>query len=234
MLVLCLWALSSLGIGTIWRLDPEIQQIIDYADVLVCVLFFVDFLASLKRAPRKWVYLASWGWIDLLSSIPTIDALRWGRAARLLRILRVLRGVKSARSIAHFVAERRAQSAFLATALLSLLLLVFAAIAVLQFETGPDSNIRTAEDALWWAVSTMTTVGYGDTYPVTPEGRLAAVFLMAAGVGLFGTFSGLVASWFLSPVARETDSDIEDLKALVADIRRRLPPVADGDNESRQ
>jgi voltage-gated potassium channel len=116
MLALCLWAILSLAVGTVWRLDAETQTILDYADNAVCGLFFIDFLINIKRARRKWAYLASWGWIDLLSSIPVVDALRWGRAARVMRILRVLRGVKSARTIAHFLVERRAQSAFLATA----------------------------------------------------------------------------------------------------------------------
>lgn len=228
MLALCLWALLSLATGTVWHLDPETQTILDYADGAVCGLFFVDFLTSLYAAPRRWAYLASWGWIDLLSSIPTVDALRWGRTARLMRVLRVLRGVKSARALAHFVVAQRAQSAFLAAVLLSLLLLVFSSIAMLQFEVPAGGNIQNAEDAMWWAVSTMTTVGYGDTYPTTPEGRLVAVFLMAAGVGVFGTFSGLVASWFLSPTAAETGSDVEQLKAMVADIQRRLPPPPNG------
>ena len=140
-----------------------------------------------------------------------------------MRILRVLRGVKSARAVAHFVVARRAQSTFLATLLLTLLVLVLGSVAMLQFETSPDANIRTAEDAMWWAVSTMTTVGYGDRYPTSSEGRMVAVFLMAAGVGVFGTFSGLVASWFLSPSTEHTESDVEQLKAMVADIQRRLP-----------
>ena len=110
-----------------------------------------------------------------------MDLLRWGRTLRTIRILRVLRGVKSARTIANFLVARRAQSAFLATMLIAPLLVVFAAVAMLEFETTVDSNIRTAEDALWWAMYTMTTVGYGDTYPKTPEGRLVAVFLLAAG-----------------------------------------------------
>ena len=100
-------------------------------------------------------------------------------SARVLRILRVLRGMKSARSIAHFVVARRAQSAGLAAALLCLLLVVTCSIAILPFEIPAGGNIVTADDALWWAVSTMTTVGYGDRYPVSSEGRTVAVFLMA-------------------------------------------------------
>src|SRR3972149_6773059 len=70
---------------------------------------------------------------------------------------------------------------------------------VLHFEDVPEANIKGPEDAVWWAFVTMTTVGYGDRFPVTSEGRLAGALLMVAGVGLFGTFSGFVAAWFLAP-----------------------------------
>jgi voltage-gated potassium channel len=66
-------------------------------------------------------------------------------------------------------------------------MIVSCTIAILQFAANAEGGtIQTPEDAMWWAVSTMTTVGYGDTYPVTAEGRVIAVFLMAAGVGAFG------------------------------------------------
>jgi voltage-gated potassium channel len=157
-----------------------------------------------------------------LSSIPTVGAFRLGRAARIMRILRVLRGVKSGRALAHFVMGRRGESAFLASVLISLLLLVCCSIAILEFEIPAGGNIQTAEDAMWWAVSTMTTVGYGDRYPISSEGRIVAMFLMASGVGVFGTLSGLAASWFLSPAAQEADSDLAELKVFVQDLRDRL------------
>jgi voltage-gated potassium channel len=188
MLALCVWALVSLAAGSAIALDRETRTVLDYADNVVCGLFFLDFLVTFTRSPRRWHYLATWGWVDLLSSIPTVDALRWGRAARLLRILRVLRALKSLRLIGGFVAAQRAQSAFLAALLIAVLLLVFSSLAMLQFEAGRGGSIQTAQDAMWWAVTTMTTVGYGDTYPTTAEGRLVAVFLMIAGIGVFGTF----------------------------------------------
>ena len=197
---------------------------LNIADYAVCGVFFFDFLRSLYRAPHRLKYMVSWGWIDLLSSIPAIGSLRWGRAARIMRILRVMRGVRSARALAHYIANKRAESAFLASILLTLLVLVCASIAVLQFEPMAGGTIRTAQDAMWRAVSTMTTVGYGDAYPVTPEGRIVAVFLMAAGVGLFGTFSGLVASWFLSPGERSQTSDLEEIRAMIVDLRERIRP----------
>lgn len=143
-----------------------------------------------------------------------------------MRILRVLRGVKSARTLAHFVASRRSESGFLASVLLALLLIVAGSIAVLEFELPAGGNIASAEDALWWAVTTMTTVGYGDRYPTTSEGRIVAMFLMAAGVGVFGTLSGLAASWFLSPAAEETDADLVELKQMVSRLEQRLGAAA--------
>jgi voltage-gated potassium channel len=93
---------------------------------------------------------------------------------------------------------------------------------MLEFEVPAVGNIKTPEDAVWWAISTMTTVGYGDAYPTTSEGRLIAVLLMAAGVRVFGTLSGLAASWFLSPAAEETDSDLTRIERRLASIQERL------------
>jgi voltage-gated potassium channel len=226
MLVLCAWALAVLAAGSFVRWDPATETILDYADTMVCTLFFIDFLTTVVRSPHRIRYLLTWGWIDLISSIPTIGVLRWGRAARIMRIVRVLRGVKSARAIAHYLVARRAQSAFLASSLLCLLMIVSCSIAILQFEVPAGGNITSAQDAMWWAVSTMTTVGYGDRYPITSEGRMVAVFLMAAGVGAFGMLSGLVASWFLSPAAEEADSDLTEIKAMLADMQARLSTTA--------
>jgi voltage-gated potassium channel len=222
MLSLCVWAIATLAAGVLLPLDPETETILVYADTAVCGLFFLDFLYALYHAPRRLHYLVTWGWIDLLSSVPAVGSLRLGRAARMVRILRVIRGMKSARAIAHFVVARRAESAFLATILLSLLILVFCSVSVLQFEAPAEGNIQTAEDAMWWAMSTMTTVGYGDRYPITTEGRFIAVFLMAAGVGVFGTLSGLIASWFLSPAVEEADTDLEQLKGSIGRIQKQL------------
>jgi voltage-gated potassium channel len=222
MLCLCVWALLTLATSTFLKISDSTATILTYADYAVCGLFFLDFLRSLRHAPNKLAYLARWGWIDLLSSIPTVGTLRWGRAARILRILRVMRGLRSARTIARFLADRRAESAFLASIMLTLLVVVSGSIAILQFEPAAGGTIRSAQDAMWWAVSTMTTVGYGDTYPITPEGRLVAVCLMVAGVGLFGSLSGLVASWFLRPVAKEQDLEMSEIRDLLREVKSSL------------
>lgn len=222
MLVLCLYALGGLAAESLFSIDQSTRTILDSADNLVCALFFLDFLISFFRAPNKWKYFATWGWIDLASSIPLIDTLRWGRAARVVRIFRVLRGIRATKLIVSFILDRRSEATFLAAALISILLVVFSSIAILQFETAADANIKTPDDALWWAFVTITTVGYGDKVPLSPEGRLIAGLLMTAGVGLFGTFSGFIAAWFLEPEAKKGQDEREGLRQELLAIRQLL------------
>jgi voltage-gated potassium channel len=221
MLVLSFYALASLAAQVLGGLNPEIRNVLDYADYAVCSLFFLDFVGSVWAVPRRWHYFVSWGWLDLLSSIPTLDAARWGRIARVVRIFRVLRGVRATKLLTSVVLKHRAENTFLAASLLALLLIVFCSIAVLHFEDVPDSNIKTAEDAIWWAFATITTVGYGDRFPTTTEGRFVAAILMCAGVGLFGTFSGFLAAWFLAP-EQEAQSEIAALRQEVSSLRLML------------
>src|SRR5688572_22908781 len=103
MLTLSLFALGVITVQVTLKLDPEVEKILDYADYLVCILFFTDFLISLWYAPNRWRYLYTWGWLDLLSSIPVLDATRWGRVARVVRILRVLRALRAANLLASAV-----------------------------------------------------------------------------------------------------------------------------------
>ena len=222
MLVLCLYAIVALGTNVLFTLDGNTQKIIDYVDVVVCILFFGDFLYTFYRAPNRLRYLYTWGWLDLASSIPMVDFLRFGRVARVMRIFRVLRGVRATKIIAAFILHRRSEGAFLAVALVSFLLVLVSSIAILHFETGKDSNIKTAEDALWWATVTITTVGYGDKYPLTSEGRIIAAMLMTAGVGLFGTFSGFVAAWFLAPMAKQRGNEIERLNREIQTLTQTI------------
>jgi len=222
MLALCLFALGTLAAHTLFSLSTVTNQILEYADYGICGLFFLDFGHSLLTAPNRWRYLRTWGWLDLLSSIPAIPTLRLGRAGRIVRIIRVLRGVRATKILSGFLLDRRAESAALAAGLVTLLLLVFSSIAIVDFENDPGSNIKTAGDAAWWALSTITTVGYGDRFPVTPEGRLVAAVLMVAGVALFGVVSGFVASWFLAPANRTQKNELDELRDELKSLRAML------------
>jgi len=222
MLVLSIFALILVAISTIFRLDEGSQTILLWADTTVCIIFFVDFIGSLWRAENRWKYFLTWGWLDLISSIPYIEIFRWGRAARILRVLRIIRSIRASRLLASFILRKRKQSAFLSVTLLVILLITISSVAILQFETSTGSNITGPEDAIWWSLVTLTTVGYGDRFPITFEGRIIGVFLMIAGVGLFGTLSGFIASWFVAPIQKEEDAEISMLRQDIQELRAVL------------
>jgi len=113
------------------------------------------------------------------------------------RILRFLRVIIVLRAFQPFVARRTHRLAFLTGVTVPLLLLT-AAVTVLDAERDAiGANITSFGDALWWSLASITTVGYGDRYPVTDEGRLVATFLMIIGIGLFGSLTALLAAWVL-------------------------------------
>lgn len=196
LLVLSVYVLIAVFIETIFKLPQDIKTIINVVDTGICIIFLGDFFLGLIFARNKLQFL-KWSWIDFISSIPALDFLRWGRIVRVIRVLRILRAVRSTKLLLSVLLKNRAKSAFACACLISITLVIFSSIAILNLEDHPESNIKNAEDALWWACATITTVGYGDRYPVTTEGRIVGVFLMTAGVGLFGTFTGFIASWFL-------------------------------------
>ena len=230
-LVLCVYAIAALAIHAILPADGSGRDFLDTVDYVVCGIFFVDFLVSLATSPNRAQYFLTWGWLDLLSSVPALPVARLGRVARLLRIFRLIRGIRATKIFVSLLMERRSENAFLAACLVALLMLVCCGSAMLHFEAGhPEANIHTAEDALWWGVTTLTTVGYGDRFPVTTEGRVVAAVLMIVGLGLFGTLSGFVAAWFLGPSPQPAETT-EDVRSEIAQIRQlveeRLPRSLD-------
>jgi voltage-gated potassium channel len=222
MLALCVLALIGIAVQNVFRLDPDIEVLLEYADTAICAAFLVDFALTFWRTPNRLRYLVTWGWLDLVSSIPTLDFARWGRMARIARIARLLRGLRATRLLTKVLLRQRAQSTSLAAAMLAFLLVLGCSTAILHVEKLPESNIKTAEDAAWWAFATITTVGYGDRYPVSAEGRLIAVLLMTGGVGLFAALSAALAAWFLAPEDQETDAEIAGLRQEIALLRQAV------------
>ena len=217
MLILCIYVLIALFVDTVFDLPPETSVLLNRIDNIVCVFFIWDFILNVVTAKSKLGYL-KWGWIDLISSIPNIQILRWGRFVQVIRILRILRGIRSIKLIIRFLFANRAKGTFASVSMISFFIVVFSSIAILNCEVAPDSNIKTASDALWWSFVTITTVGYGDFYPTTSMGRIIASALIMAGVGLFGTFTAYVASFFMQ---YEEDPDTEVLEELKA-IKEKL------------
>ncbi len=213
-------------------IDPDLsdswEAVCDTAVWAVWALFAADFLARLSLAPRK---------------APFIRRNLFDLAVILLPVLRPLRLVQVILVLGFM--NKRAQMVTLRSSVAwyagvgAALLIFCAALAVLDAERGaPDAVITTFPEALWWAATTVTTVGYGDFYPVTLWGRTIAVVLFTAGIALLGVVTGTLASWFVEKIdtAQETatatqaqvDALTEEVRALRAELAGgRTPPPAD-------
>jgi len=218
LVLLSVYVLVALALQSTNRISDETKHILDIADSAICVLFLIDFFARLVRSKNR-LHLLKWGWIDFVSSIPALHLFRWGRLVRIARVFRILRAVRSTKTILAVAFESRAKGTLAAVVLAAVLLVTFASIAILHVETDADSNIRNAGDALWWSLATITTVGYGDRYPTTAEGRLLGFVLMTAGVGIFGVFTGYVAHWFTD---NSGDDQIASLRTEVAALTEEV------------
>lgn len=219
-LTLSIVALGALGLELVVEMPPEAQRVLRWTDNSICVFLLIDFVLRFRRAESKWQFM-KWGWIDLLASIPEVSVLRWGRFFRIFRILRIFRVVRSLRELFQLIFRTRTQSGVASVFLITFLVLTISSTGILLCERTPEANIKSAGDAVWWSFTTITTVGYGDKYPVTAAGRSLAVMLMICGVGLFGTMSGVIASFFLGADQAAKKRE-EDLKAELHALHEEL------------
>lgn len=215
LLVLSVYVLIALVLETVLPISLETATLLGYIDTAICFVFLYDFFQRLYLSQSRMKFLL-WNWVDFVSSIPMVPFVRWGRALRVIRIFRILRAFRSTKLIVHQLFAHRGRGVFASVCLIAVVLTIFSSIAILNVEKGPDSNIRTPGDALWWSVVTVTTVGYGDKFPVTSEGRMIAVALMITGIGLFGAFTAILASFILTPEREKRGNQID---ALAEEIR---------------
>lgn len=186
-------AVASIGAP----LGGPAREVVLLMDAVITPIFLVDFLYRLLTAKsRRGYFVGGWGWADLLAAVPMFRIFRIFRVVRVVRLLRA-RGPK------HFIedlSEARASATFLLTIFLVVLVVELAGATIYYAEGDhPSSNIGSAGDAVWWGLVTITTVGYGDRFPVTSGGRIIGVFLLFAGVGLFSVLTGFIANVFLAP-----------------------------------
>ncbi len=197
LVVFSLYVLSALVFEAIFPLSPETKQILGVFDFIICCFFLYDFVQRHRQAENK-VQFWKWGWIDLLASIPSLDMFRWGQAIRIFRVFRIIRGLRSLKFLYQTFLSGVKTEPMTVLVLLLVTLLFFGSVSILHFErVDPNHNIKTAEDALWWAVITMTTVGYGDKFPVTTEGRIIGSVFAVAGSGMLAAVVGYFVSLFL-------------------------------------
>jgi len=195
--------LSILSIVNIFLINfipnPDVTGVVAIMDGFLSLIFLADFTFRLFTTDNKFNYFfKQFGWADLLASLPFPNA----------KILRIFRIVRAGRLLKKYgvggmlkeFARNRSQSALLTILFLIILVLEFGGMFILAVEGKVEtSNIKTANDAVWYVFVTITTVGYGDRYPTTETGRYIGMVVMTLGVGLFGTLTGFLANAFLKP-----------------------------------
>jgi voltage-gated potassium channel len=227
MTVLALLWLPVLIVPIATHLSASSENTLDDIDYAVWAVFVVEYLIKLYLAPSRWAFFRG-HLIDLL-----VIAVPVFRPLRALRLLRLLRLTRAGLTLAELL--RRAKSLLthrgLHLVLLAVLVIVLISAALeYGFEhNAPGSNIHSYGDALWWAVVTVTTVGYGDRYPVTAAGRGVAVVLMLTGIGLVGVLSATIASYFVGQESSQDMTELhERLDRIEAAIARLAPPSPAG------
>lgn len=178
-------------------LDTDAVRVLEVINFFLTVIFLSDFLFRILTAESKTHYFfRNWGWADLLASIPALRILRLFRIFKAYRLLHKY----GARNIFAKLKKHRAESVLFIVIFCVMVVIESGAFLVLIAErSSPDANIHTASEAMWWVYVTITTVGYGDHYPVTNTGRMVGIMVMTMGVGLFGTLAGFIANKLLTP-----------------------------------
>jgi len=215
-LVVALVSMIFVILETFLTIPPATLGIMITADRAACGVFFADMIIRWRRegwSRRYWRL----GWLDLLASIPFDAAFRTFQAFRIYRVIRFLRTLYKLREL---TTGTSFNEKLLAMPGVALVMVLFSTNLMLEFEAGaPGATIRTGGDALWWALTTVTTVGYGDTYPVTGAGRAIAAVMMLVGIALFGSMSALITSRLILP--REA-RDHADEKGEISKLREEI------------
>ena len=202
--ILTVLSLGIVGFEVLIR-NPQVDDILIGTDGLLCLIFLLDTLRSWYYAPDRRAYTFGarpgrsipTGLVELIGAIPGLLPLRILRASRLVRASRDLRG-RDPDEVIEAILERRAEAAayLVALAAITVMLVGSCLIAVIE-PPAPGSNIKTGGDAFWWAFVTITTVGYGDRYPVTGGGRVVGMVTMAVGIVIFGVLTSVLAQSFM-------------------------------------
>lgn len=176
--------------------NSNTKSVISIIELGISLFLIVDFITRLIRARSKRNYfLRYYGWLDFLGSLP-IPGFRLGRLIKAIIFYPRLRRA-DIKEMENVVIERRAKSTLLVVLLVGIVVLELSSIAILNAEQGSaNANIKNASDALWWGYVTVTTVGYGDRYPVTNQGRIVGFFLLTVGVAIFSVVTSFLADWF--------------------------------------
>lgn len=216
--LLIFYSLVTFSIETLPDLDESTLIFLKYSEMVVVAIFTLEYLCRVMVAENKIKFIFSfYGLVDLLAVIPfylaTSVDLRTLRLLRLLRLIRILKMVRYNKAINRFgraLAETKEELVIFTFAAFIMLFLSSVGIYHFEHEAQPNSY-RTIFDCLWWSVATLTTVGYGDIYPITVGGKIFTFCILLLGLGLIAVPASIMAS-SLAAIRRQ-----EELKNGIQD-----------------
>lgn len=200
-ILLSLYTVGEFFIELVTKIPKPVYDGLETADFVICLLFLLDWFYYFIVTPRgeKLRYF-KFHLIDLIASIPFaqfLRPLRIVRAVRVIRLLRLVRGFKGAERFVSIFLKNRARSAMSIYILVTAVIYIYGTLGIYNFEYGVNKNINSFGDAMWMAFTTLTTVGYGDCYPITAGGRILCSILVLTGMGLFSLFTAEFATFIL-------------------------------------
>ena len=218
MIIVILISIIGLSLSTIPGLPSSLQRVLDGLELAVLLLFTAEYILRLWTARNAWHYARSgWGIIDLIAILPFWLTLGGNfQALRSLRLLRILRVGKLARHVAALERITRTfqlvKEELIVFGLMALIAMFISAVGIYEFEHDAQPEaFASIPHALWFVVVTLTTVGYGDVYPITAGGRIFTFFILVIGLGVITIPTGLISSG-LSRV-REEEKERLKMKA---------------------
>jgi voltage-gated potassium channel len=211
--ILIIFSIITFSLETLPDLDANTVLLLGYCEYFIISVFTIEYLYRLATSPSKFKFITSFnGIIDLLAILPFFLSLAIDlRSLRAIRLLRLVRLLKLARYSSAF--DRLAQAfqeskheLVVSTSILAIAIYL-SAFGIYYFEHAAQADkFRSIFDAMWWSVSTITTVGYGDLYPITIGGRLFTFAVMLASLGLVAVPTGIFATALLSVKSRRNDA----------------------------
>jgi voltage-gated potassium channel len=210
--ILIVLSLFTFALETVPNLNPEIKYALHCFEIACLVIFSIEYVLRIYSAKHPLKYVFSFlGLVDLISILPfylgnTVD-LRSLRIFRIFRIFRILKMVRYTKALNRFrVATRIVREEIVLFLILTLIFVFISSTGIYYFENEAQPEIfKSILHSFWWAIVTLTTVGYGDTYPITVGGKIFTSFVLLAGVGIVTIPAGLVASALSK--ARELEND---------------------------
>jgi voltage-gated potassium channel len=202
----------TFSIETLPKLEPGTRTILNGIEIFCVIVFTLEYLARIYIADKKLKFIFSFfGLIDLLAILPFYLAfgvdLRSLRVLRMFRLFRLLKLVRYNKAMRHFTkAMLIAREQIILFMAVTLVLIYFSAVGIYYFENEaqPD-HFASVFDSLWWSIVTLTTVGYGDVYPITPGGKIFTFFILLIGLGIVAVPTGIISSSLTKAVELESE-----------------------------